>query len=38
VRALISLVAQNGWLLYQLDIKSTILNGELKEEVYVEQL
>jgi len=37
VRALISLVAQNGWLLYQLDVKSAFLNGELKEEVYVEQ-
>jgi hypothetical protein len=37
VRALISLAAQNGWLLYQLDVKSAFLNGELKEEVYVEQ-
>jgi hypothetical protein len=37
VRALISLAAQKVWLLYQLDVKSSFLNGELKEEVYVEQ-
>ncbi len=37
VRALISLAAQNVWLLYQLDVKSAFLNGELKEEVYVKQ-
>jgi hypothetical protein len=37
VRTLISLAAQKGWLLYQLDVKSAFLNRELKEEVYVEQ-
>lgn len=31
VRALTALAAQKGWLLYQLDVKSTFLNGELKE-------
>ncbi|GKB29356.1 retrovirus-related pol polyprotein from transposon TNT 1-94 [Tanacetum coccineum] len=37
VRAIISLAGQKGWLLYQLDVKSAFLNGELKEEVYVNQ-
>ena len=37
IRALISLATQKGWKLYQLDVKSTFLNGELKEEVYVQQ-
>ncbi|XP_073111778.1 uncharacterized protein [Elaeis guineensis] len=36
-RAFISLSAQKGWLLYQLDVKSAFLNRELKEDVYVEQ-
>ena len=29
IRALIALAAQKCWLLYQLDVKSTFLNGEL---------
>jgi hypothetical protein len=37
IRALISLVTQIGWLLYQLDDKSAFFNRELKEKVYVEQ-
>ena len=32
IRALISLVAQKGWFLHQLDVKSAILNGVLQEE------
>lgn len=37
IRMLIALAAQKGWLLYQLDIKSAFLNGELTNEIYVEQ-
>ena len=37
IRLIISLAARNGWKLYQLDIKSAFLHGELTEEVYVAQ-
>ena len=37
IRAIIALAAQKGWNLYQLDVKSAFLNGELKKEVYVQQ-
>jgi hypothetical protein len=38
MRLLISLTAHNSLKIYQLDVKSTFLNGVLEEEVYVEQL
>jgi len=34
---MISLAAQHRWKIYQLDVKSTFLNGFLEEEIYVEQ-
>ena len=36
VPAVIAIAAQHKWKLYQMDVKSTLLNGVLKEEVYVE--
>ena len=36
VRILISLVANLGWPLFQLDIKNAFLKGDLKDEVYME--
>ena len=38
IRLVVALVAQRGWAIYQLDVKSTFLYGELNEEVFVEQL
>jgi hypothetical protein len=33
-----ALAAQEGWRAHHMDVKSTFLNGDLKEEVYVHQL
>jgi hypothetical protein len=37
VRTLLAYVAYKGFKVYQMDVKSTFLNGILEEEVYVEQ-
>ena len=37
VRALVSIAAQYKWKVYQMDVKSTFLNGVLMEDIYVEQ-
>lgn len=37
IRTILALAASNGWNVYQLDVKSAFLHGELVENVYVEQ-
>jgi len=37
VRILLVVAAQEGWSVHHLDVKSAFLNGDLKEEVYVQQ-
>lgn len=37
VRMLLALAAQKGWKVFHLDVKSVFLNGEIKEDVYVQQ-
>ena len=37
VRVLIAVAAHHRWPIHHMDVKTTLLNGELIEEVYVEQ-
>jgi len=37
IRMLLALAAQNGWIIHQMDVKSTFLNGYLEEKFFVEQ-
>jgi len=37
IRLTLSIASNRGWKVYQLDVKSAFLHGEIEEEVYVEQ-
>ncbi|TYK28563.1 putative ubiquitin carrier protein [Cucumis melo var. makuwa] len=37
IRVLISIAALNNLLIHQMDVKTTFLNGDLEEEIYMEQ-
>eukprot|EP00253_Pinus_taeda_P003949 PITA_03949 len=37
IKMLIALATKKHWMIHQLDVKSAFLNGELKEEFYLEQ-
>lgn len=37
IRVILATVARRGWVLFQLDVKSAFLHGELREDVYVDQ-
>eukprot|EP00253_Pinus_taeda_P034270 PITA_34270 len=38
IKAVLALSAQMGWKIQQMDVKMTLLNGKIEEEVYIEQL
>ena len=37
IRSIIAIASTMGWKLHQMDVKTTFLNGIIKEEVYIEQ-
>ena len=37
IQVLLSLAASYGLIVHQMDVKTTFLNGELEEEIYMEQ-
>ena len=37
IRSIISIAAEMGWQIHQMDVRTTFLNGIIQEEVYIEQ-
>ena len=38
IRIILAISVQFGWLVYHLDVKTAFLNGEISEDIYVQQL
>ena len=38
IRVVISLAFIRGWKIYQMDVKTSFLNGEVEEDIFIEQL
>ena len=38
IQTIISLAAEIGWHIHQMDVKTSFLNGVIEEEVYIEKL
>jgi len=36
IRSMLALSAQMGWKIHQMDVKTTFLNGNIEEEMYIE--
>lgn len=37
IRTVVAMAVSYGWPMYQFDVKTAFLNGDLKEEIYVKQ-
>ena len=37
IRLTLAIVVAHGWVVHQMDVKSAFLNGDLHEEIYMEQ-
>eukprot|EP00253_Pinus_taeda_P027977 PITA_27977 len=38
IKSMLALLAQMGWKIHEMDVKTTFVNGNIEEEVYIEQL
>jgi hypothetical protein len=36
IQSIIAIVAEMGWRIHQMDVKTTFLNGFIEEDVYIE--
>ena len=37
IRLTLAIAAAHGWVVHQMDVKSAFMNGDLHEEIYMEQ-